>query len=85
MSEAMPDTAQEPSAGPDAGAKPAPAGSGRTLTGPLRSIRTYLWLAGSVLLLLFPFYLDRFWLQAGLFAMAAAIGAIGINPAAMGL
>ncbi|MFJ8616420.1 branched-chain amino acid ABC transporter permease [Streptomyces clavifer] len=75
----MPDTAQEPSAGPDAGAKPAPAGSGRTLTGPLRSIRTYLWLAGSVLLLLFPFYLDRFWLQAGLFAMAAAIGAIGIN------
>ncbi|RPK84074.1 leucine/isoleucine/valine transporter permease subunit [Streptomyces sp. ADI97-07] len=79
MSEAMPDTAQEPSAGPDAGAKPAPAGSGRTLTGPLRSIRTYLWLAGSVLLLLFPFYLDRFWLQAGLFAMAAAIGAIGIN------
>ncbi|MDX2742320.1 MULTISPECIES: branched-chain amino acid ABC transporter permease [Streptomyces] len=75
----MPDTAQEPSVGPDAGAKPAPAGSGRTLTGPLRSIRTYLWLAGSVLLLLFPFYLDRFWLQAGLFAMAAAIGAIGIN------
>ncbi|MET8172025.1 branched-chain amino acid ABC transporter permease [Streptomyces clavifer] len=79
MSEAMPDTAQEPPVGPDAGAKPAPAGSGRTLTGPLRSIRTYLWLAGSVLLLLFPFYLDRFWLQAGLFAMAAAIGAIGIN------
>ncbi|MFD7968761.1 branched-chain amino acid ABC transporter permease [Streptomyces clavifer] len=75
----MPDTAQEPSVGPDAGARPAPAGSGRTLTGPLRSIRTYLWLAGSVLLLLFPFYLDRFWLQAGLFAMAAAIGAIGIN------
>ena len=34
----------------------------------------------SVLLLLaLPFYLDRFWLQAGLFAMAAAIGAIGIN------
>ncbi|MFH9466297.1 branched-chain amino acid ABC transporter permease [Streptomyces clavifer] len=75
----MPDTTQEPSVGPDTAAKPAPAGSGRTLTGPLRSIRTYLWLAGSVLLLLFPFYLDRFWLQAGLFAMAAAIGAIGIN------
>jgi branched-chain amino acid transport system permease protein len=32
-----------------------------------------------VLLLALPFYLDRFWLQAGLFAMAAAIGAIGIN------
>ncbi|RFU86511.1 branched-chain amino acid ABC transporter permease [Streptomyces triticagri] len=41
--------------------------------------RTYLWIAGSVLLLALPFYLDRFWLQAGLFAMAAAIGAIGIN------
>ena len=34
---------------------------------------------GVVLLLALPFYLDRFWLQAGLFAMAAAIGAIGIN------
>ncbi|MFF1375057.1 branched-chain amino acid ABC transporter permease [Streptomyces sp. NPDC058308] len=41
--------------------------------------RTYLWAAGAVLLLALPFYLDRFWLQAGLFAMAAAIGAIGIN------
>jgi branched-chain amino acid transport system permease protein len=26
-----------------------------------------------------PFYLEGFWLQAGLFAMSAAIGAIGIN------
>ncbi|MFD4030670.1 branched-chain amino acid ABC transporter permease [Streptomyces sp. NPDC058637] len=74
----MPDTAREPSVGPAAGPKAAPA-AGRSLTGPLRSVRTYLWLAGSVLLLLLPFYLDRFWLQAGLFAMAAAIGAIGIN------
>lgn len=41
--------------------------------------RTYLWGGGAVLLLALPFYLDRFWLQAGLFAMAAAIGAIGIN------
>jgi branched-chain amino acid transport system permease protein len=41
--------------------------------------RTYAWVAGVVLLLALPFYLDRFWLQAGLFAMAAAIGAIGIN------
>ncbi|WP_405605866.1 branched-chain amino acid ABC transporter permease [Streptomyces sp. NBC_01410] len=39
----------------------------------------YLWIAGTVLLIALPFYLDRFWLQAGLFAMAAAIGAIGIN------
>ncbi|GAA3007718.1 branched-chain amino acid ABC transporter permease [Streptomyces fulvorobeus] len=54
---------------------PAPAGALERLRRP----RTYLWLVGSVLLLAFPFYLDRFWLQAGLFAMAAAIGAIGIN------
>ncbi len=26
-----------------------------------------------------PFYLDAFWLQTGLFAMSAAIGAIGLN------
>ncbi|MCC5575493.1 branched-chain amino acid ABC transporter permease [Microtetraspora sp. AC03309] len=26
-----------------------------------------------------PFYLDGFWLQAGLFAMSAAVGAIGLN------
>ncbi|WP_329447674.1 branched-chain amino acid ABC transporter permease [Streptomyces sp. NBC_01426] len=30
-------------------------------------------------LLALPFYLDPFWLQAGLFAIAAAIGAIGLN------
>ncbi|WP_329268961.1 branched-chain amino acid ABC transporter permease [Streptomyces sp. NBC_01451] len=41
--------------------------------------RTYTAAAGALLLLALPFYLDRFWLQAGLFAMAAAIGAIGIN------
>ncbi|MFJ8885170.1 branched-chain amino acid ABC transporter permease [Streptomyces sp. NPDC102402] len=62
---------------------PAPAGAvpvtGTPLAGRLRRPAPYLWLAGSVLLLLFPFYLDRFWLQAGLFAMAAAIGAIGLN------
>ncbi|WP_406390862.1 branched-chain amino acid ABC transporter permease [Streptomyces sp. NBC_00887] len=58
---------------------PVPPGSGQSLTGRLRHPRPYLWLVGSVLLLLFPFYLDRFWLQAGLFAMAAAIGAIGLN------
>ncbi|GAB2820774.1 branched-chain amino acid ABC transporter permease [Actinocorallia aurea] len=32
-----------------------------------------------LLLLLPPFYLELFWLQAGLFVMAAAIGAIGLN------
>jgi branched-chain amino acid transport system permease protein len=41
--------------------------------------RAYVWGLFSVLLLVLPFYLDRFWLQAGLFAMAAAIGAIGLN------
>jgi branched-chain amino acid transport system permease protein len=41
--------------------------------------RAYVWGLLSVLLLVLPFYLDRFWLQAGLFAMAAAIGAIGLN------
>ncbi|WP_373465434.1 branched-chain amino acid ABC transporter permease [Streptomyces sp. V1I6] len=46
---------------------------------PWRRPRAYLWCALSLLLLALPFYLDRFWLQAGLFAMAAAIGAIGIN------
>ncbi|WP_411757427.1 branched-chain amino acid ABC transporter permease [Streptomyces venezuelae] len=46
---------------------------------PLSRPRTYLWAACAALLLALPFYLDRFWLQAGLFAMAAAIGAIGIN------
>lgn len=39
----------------------------------------YLWAVSGVLLLALPFYLDRFWLQAGLFAMAAAIGAIGLT------
>ncbi|MFF3308815.1 branched-chain amino acid ABC transporter permease [Streptomyces sp. NPDC002952] len=58
----------------------------RTETAPVRRRparltrpRPYVLAAGAVLLLAFPFYLDRFWLQAGLFAMAAAIGAIGIN------
>ncbi|MFI6379950.1 branched-chain amino acid ABC transporter permease [Streptomyces sp. NPDC050658] len=46
---------------------------------PMRRPRGYVRAAGAVLLLALPFYLDRFWLQAGLFAMAAAIGAIGIN------
>ncbi|WP_371663602.1 branched-chain amino acid ABC transporter permease [Streptomyces sp. NBC_00280] len=55
----------------------APAEPRRTLRRP--NARTYAAVAGTLLLLALPFYLDRFWLQAGLFAMAAAIGAIGIN------
>ncbi|MGQ4383865.1 branched-chain amino acid ABC transporter permease [Streptomyces sp. SAS_270] len=51
------------------------------LVKPLRLVRprTYVWAAGTVLLFALPFYVERFWLQAGLFAMAAAIGAIGLN------
>lgn len=44
-----------------------------------RPLRAILWAAGAVLLLALPFYLERFWLQAGLFAIAAGIGAIGLN------
>ncbi len=33
----------------------------------------------ALVLVALPFYLSAFWLQAGLFAMAAAIGAIGLN------
>ncbi|MEU0161599.1 branched-chain amino acid ABC transporter permease [Streptomyces sp. NPDC006261] len=69
-------------AAPEAPAAPTPApapGGAETLTDRLRRPRTYAVLIASVLLLVLPFYLDRFWLQAGLFAMAAAIGAIGLN------
>ncbi|MEW2085054.1 branched-chain amino acid ABC transporter permease [Streptomyces sp. NPDC005283] len=51
----------------------------KSLKAYVKSPKAYVWIAGVVLLLALPFYLDRFWLQAGLFAMAAAIGAIGIN------
>ena len=37
------------------------------------------WIALWVVLLLTPLFLERFWMQAGLFAMAAAIGAIGLT------
>ncbi|MET9430637.1 branched-chain amino acid ABC transporter permease [Streptomyces sp. NPDC003036] len=50
-----------------------------TVSKKLTRPRTYAWALGAVLLPALPFYLERFWLQAGLFAMAAAIGAIGIN------
>jgi len=35
--------------------------------------------AGLAVMLALPFYAGSFWLQAGLFAMSAAIGAIGLN------
>jgi branched-chain amino acid transport system permease protein len=37
------------------------------------------WFVLWVVLLLIPLFLERFWMQAGLFAMAAAIGAIGLT------
>jgi branched-chain amino acid transport system permease protein len=81
----------EPAAADSAPAKsaraqsePAPAKNAAAVTRPAWSrlrprSRAYAWGLLSVLLLVLPFYLDRFWLQAGLFAMAAAIGAIGLN------
>lgn len=56
---------------------PVTAGAGRRPR--WREPRAWAWAGLSLLLLVLPFYLDRFWLQAGLFAMAAAIGAIGLN------
>jgi branched-chain amino acid transport system permease protein len=56
-----------------------PAGAPRSPLAALRGPRLYGWVVGGVLMLALPFYVDRFWLQAGVFAMAAAIGAIGIN------
>ncbi|MFD3531702.1 branched-chain amino acid ABC transporter permease [Streptomyces sp. NPDC058664] len=45
----------------------------------VRTPAVYGWAAAALVLVVLPFYLDRFWLQAGLFAMVAALGAIGIN------
>ena len=49
------------------------------LRGPRPRPRRILALTGCLLLLLPPFYLSDFWLQTGLFAMAAVIAAIGLN------
>ena len=51
------------------------AGPGRTV----RPARLIAWLAAVAVLVAVPFYLEAFWLQTGLFAMSAAIGAIGLN------
>lgn len=75
----MSDTTAEAPAETPAVTAPVRGGGPESLTDRLRSPRTYAVLVGSLLLLVLPFYLDRFWLQAGLFAMAAAIGAIGLN------
>jgi branched-chain amino acid transport system permease protein len=37
------------------------------------------WILAAAVLLILPFYAGPFWLQAGLFAMTAGIGAIGLN------
>ncbi|MEU9376886.1 branched-chain amino acid ABC transporter permease [Streptomyces sp. NPDC048255] len=72
MSDVIPGAAPAPAA--PAGTGPAP----RRGSGPGR-VRYALWAAAGIVLLALPFYLDRFWLQAGLFAIAAGIGAIGLN------
>lgn len=47
--------------------------------GRARRVRPLLAAAALLVAALLPFYADAFWLQAGLFAMAAAVGAIGLN------
>jgi branched-chain amino acid transport system permease protein len=42
---------------------------------PSRLVAVALWVVAALL----PFYLEAFWLQTGLFAMAAVIGAIGLT------
>ena len=37
------------------------------------------WVVLWAILLIVPLFLERFWMQTGLFAMAAAIGAIGLT------
>jgi branched-chain amino acid transport system permease protein len=44
-----------------------------------RLLRTALWTVLLVVALLPPLYLEGFWLQTGLFAMAAIIGAVGLT------
>jgi branched-chain amino acid transport system permease protein len=41
--------------------------------------RTIAWIAFALLLLWLPQYAEAFWMQTGLFAMSAAIGAIGLT------
>lgn len=45
----------------------------------LRNPRTLAWAAAWVVAIALPFYLEAFWMQSGLFAMAAMIGAIGLT------
>jgi branched-chain amino acid transport system permease protein len=45
----------------------------------LINLRVAATVAALLMLAALPFYLDAFWLQAGLFAISAAIGAIGLN------
>ncbi|MCD0450435.1 branched-chain amino acid ABC transporter permease [Actinocorallia sp. API 0066] len=44
-----------------------------------RLARPALWTAAALAVVVVPFYLEAFWLMAGLFAMSAAVGAIGLN------
>ncbi|GAB3892381.1 hypothetical protein GCM10027612_39830 [Microbispora bryophytorum subsp. camponoti] len=63
--------------------EPTPTAVARPLRAALRSVarplRAALCIAVLAAAVAVPFYLEGFWLQAGLFAMSAAIGAIGIN------
>ncbi len=46
---------------------------------PGRVVRAAVWVLVVVVLLALPLYLESFWLQTGLFAMAFMIGAIGLT------
>ncbi len=73
-----PDTSPPPP--PATMAAPSPEGSGAAAgrrTG--RASRAGIAAGCVLLLLVLPFYVSSFWLQTGLFAMAAVIGALGLN------
>lgn len=80
MSEPTPDATTPVRETPTTAASTAETSTTETPTpGAARTLRAVLWLAVVVVAVAVPFYLEGFWLQAGLFAMSAAIGAIGIN------
>jgi branched-chain amino acid transport system permease protein len=65
-------------------ARPVPDGATEATTGPRRSPARVGRVAAAVaalvvLALVPPVYLDQFWLQVGLFGMAAGVGALGLN------
>jgi len=50
-----------------------------TRGGPARRYRAFGWLALAAAVVVAPFYVDAFWLQIGLFGLAAAVAALGLG------